>query len=78
MNKELDNQDWDKIRKQPAVRQTVSSQSFNWFFHLYFGHYVKHATADFLDFIHVVRRPEDADGIPRGAFADPGPDVARR
>ncbi|MFH1171912.1 MAG: hypothetical protein V1778_05265 [bacterium] len=31
----------------PEVRQSVAPQSFAWFFPTYFGHYVKHETADF-------------------------------
>jgi predicted phage terminase large subunit-like protein len=43
----INNAEWDKMRQNRAVRQAICSQSFYWFFHLYFGHYIEYPTADF-------------------------------
>ena len=47
MENKLSDLEWDKIRKDSAVRQTIGGNSFYWFFHLYFSHYIEFATADF-------------------------------
>lgn len=43
----LSTSEWQKIRDNKTLRQTISSKSFYWFFHLYFGHYVEYDTAPF-------------------------------
>lgn len=43
----LSDLDWETIRKQRPVRLKISRQSLYWFFHLYFGHYIKYPTAAF-------------------------------
>lgn len=47
MNSQLNNAEWERIRKDRSVRLSISRQSPLWFFHLYFGHYIQYATADF-------------------------------
>lgn len=37
----------EQILNDAAVRKTLATQSHYWFFHVYFAHYVKYATADF-------------------------------
>ncbi len=43
----LSDLDWELLRKQRSVRLKISGESFYWFFHLYFGHYIKYPTATF-------------------------------
>lgn len=43
----LTKDEWEKIRNDKKLRQTISGKSFYWFFHLYFGHYVEYETAPF-------------------------------
>lgn len=43
----LSTNEWQKIRDNKALRQTITGKSFYWFFHLYFGHYVEYETAPF-------------------------------
>lgn len=37
----------EEIARDRTVRRTVSRESFYWFFHIYFSHYVKYETAPF-------------------------------
>ncbi len=37
----------EKIVSDSGVREAVTQQSFLWFFHIYFAHYVTHSTASF-------------------------------
>lgn len=47
MNNQMDDAEWERMRKDRNVRLAISRQSPLWFFHLYFGHYIQYATADF-------------------------------
>lgn len=43
----LSDLDWEGLRKDRAIRQRLGSESFYWFFHLYFSHYIEFAAAEF-------------------------------
>ena len=43
----LTEKEWEAMRKNRAVRLKISQDSFFWFFHLYFHHYITHPTAKF-------------------------------
>jgi predicted phage terminase large subunit-like protein len=43
----LSDEEWQKLKTNRASRLALTRQSFDWFFHLYFSHYISHKTADF-------------------------------
>src|SRR3989344_4013915 len=43
----LEDDEWESIKHNRAVRMNLASNSLLWFFHLYFGHYVTYETAPF-------------------------------
>lgn len=43
----LGQEDWQQIKTNRNVRMEMARKDLYWFFHLYFGHYIEFATADF-------------------------------
>lgn len=43
----LSNEDWNKLKTDRNARTALTSQSFEWFFSLYFANYIKYPTAPF-------------------------------
>lgn len=38
---------WNEIRSSRSLRVKLATESLYWFFHIYFGHYITYATAEF-------------------------------
>ena len=50
----------DQMTRDKKVRVAVTRESFSFFFHFYFAHYIKYATADFQkEIIHLLERRAD-------------------
>lgn len=43
----LSNEDWKKLKNDRDARLTLTGQSFEWFFNIYFARYISYATAPF-------------------------------
>jgi hypothetical protein len=58
--------------KDKKVRTAITKESFSYFFHFYYAHYVKYATADFQkEIIHLIER-NDRDNLFVVAFRGSG------
>ena len=52
----------DQMTKDKKVRVAITKESFSYFFHFYFAHYIKYATADFQkEIIHVLEKSDNED-----------------
>ena len=68
----LTDSDWEKIRAQRKVRLEIARPSMYWFFHIYFGHYIKHATAPFQKEMMEIASDETIDQLVIVAFRESG------
>lgn len=71
-NKHLTDLDWELLRKQRSVRLKISGESFYWFFHLYFGHYIKYPTAEFQKEMITLASDPDVEQLVIVAFRESG------
>ena len=52
----------NQMTKDRKVRTAVTRESFSFFFHFYFAHYIKYATADFQkEIIHLLEKSDNED-----------------
>ncbi|MFW0862068.1 MAG: phage terminase large subunit [Candidatus Komeilibacteria bacterium] len=52
----------DQMTKDKKVRTAITKESFSYFFHFYYAHYVKYATADFQkEIIHLVESDDKSN-----------------
>ena len=50
------------MTRDKKVRVAVTRESFSFFFHFYFAHYIKYATSDFQkEIIHLLEKSDDED-----------------
>lgn len=69
---QLTENDWEKIRSQRKVRLEITRPSMYWFFHVYFGHYIKHATAPFQKEMMELASDDSVDQLVIVAFRESG------
>ncbi|HVX58447.1 MAG TPA: phage terminase large subunit [Candidatus Saccharimonadales bacterium] len=68
----LNDSEWEAIRKQRPVRLRIGGESFYWFFHLYYPHYISHATAPFQKQIMDAASDPDLEHLVVMAFRESG------
>lgn len=71
-NDKMSNLDWEAIRQQRAIRLKISGESLYWFFHLYFGHYIKFPTASFQREMMSLASDPDIEQLVIVAFRESG------
>ncbi len=72
MNKIIDDQLVNKMMRDRLVRTSITKDSFLYFFHFYYAHYVKYETADFQkEIIHYIEK-SDAEDLHVVAFRGSG------
>lgn len=64
--------DWQQIKASRNVRMEMARKDLYWFFHLYFGHYIEYATADFQREIFQMVSSEDIEHLVIVAFRGSG------
>lgn len=68
----LNDLDWELLRKQRSVRLKIAAESFYWFFHLYFGHYIKYPTAEFQKEMMTLASDQSVEQLIIVAFRESG------
>ena len=68
----LTEEEWRQIRENRQVHMDLASKSFYWFFHLYFGHYIKYETAEFQKEMMTLASDPEVEQLVITAFRESG------